>query len=261
MGKLPIPGLLPDELVSSARLMRADFARIVVLLVHKFGQFVGSTRYEDLPGAVVNAVKIRILDTIGAGLAGFHLGNHHPLLDVIEGQGSATVFGLGPRYSLRDATMLNSFLAHSCYIDDGSRFTGGHPSSVVIPSALALAETQDATGQELIAATAVGYEIFLRLGRAIYPGVVNRGFQSTAVLGAVASAAACASVLGLDAVTSQNALAIACNLGVGLKEALKSSRSQPLQVGRSCEAGLLSVLYARKGAVGADSIIENGYFK
>ena len=231
------------------------------MLAQHFGRFVASTQYKDLPEAVIEAVKIRLLDTIGAGLAGFYLGNHKPLLSLVGGNGDATVWGLGLRYPLRDATLLNSFLAHSCYIDDGSRFTGGHPSSVVIPSALALAESRDASGVELIAATAAGYEIFLRLGRAIYPSVVNRGFQSTAVLGAVASAAACASVLRLNAQASQNALAIACNLGVGLKEALKSSRSQPLQVGRSCEGGLLSALYAREGAVGVDSIIENGFFK
>jgi 2-methylcitrate dehydratase PrpD len=234
---------------------------MMTVLVQHFGRFVASTRYKDLPEAVVEAVKIHFLDTIGAGLAGFHLGNHKPLLNVVQGNGGATVWGLGLRYPPRDATLLNSFLAHSCYIDDGSRFTGGHPSSVVIPSALALAESQDTSGMDLIAATAAGYEIFLRLGRAIYPSVVNRGFQSTAVLGAVASAAACASVLGLDTQGSQNALAIACNLGVGLKEALKSSRSQPLQVGRSCEAGLFSALYAREGEVGVDSIIENGFFK
>jgi 2-methylcitrate dehydratase PrpD len=234
---------------------------MISVLVQNFGRFVASTRYKDLPEAVVEAVKIRFLDTIGAGLAGFYLGHHQPLQNVLQSTGDATVWGSGLRYSPRDATLLNSFLAHACYIDDGSRFTGGHPSSVVIPSAFALAETQNFSGMDLITATAAGYEIFLRLGRSIYPSVVRRGFQSTAILGAVASAAACASVLRLDAPASQNAMAIACNLGVGLKEALKSSRSQPLQVGRSCEAGLLSALYARAGAEGVDSIIENGFFK
>lgn len=231
------------------------------MLVQHFGRFVASTRYRELPKPVIEATKVRILDTVGAGLAGFHLDNHRPLLDLVGGRGDATVWGAGLRYSPRDATLINSFLAHCCYIDDGSRYTGGHPSSVVIPGAFALAETLDAPGTALIAATAVGYELFLRLGRAIYPAAVNRGFQTTAVLGAVSSAAACASVLGLDPAASQNAVAIACNLGVGLKEALKSSRSQPLQVARSCEAGLLSALYARQGAVGAESIIENGFLK
>jgi len=178
---------------------------------------------------------------------------------VLGGPPQASVWGEGCRIGLRDAVIVNSFLAHAAYLDDGSRFTGGHPSSAVIPAACAFAESSRASGAALIAAVAAGYEVFLRLGRAIYPSTVNRGFQSTAVLGAVSSAAACAGLAGLDAAAAKNALGIACSLGVGLKEALKSSASQPLQVGRSCEGGVLAVLYAREGAEGADSIIERGF--
>lgn len=231
------------------------------MLVRELGRFVGETRLESLPSGVAQAVKLRILDLITAGMAGFQIGTFRPLLEVIGGAPEATVWGLGGRCGLRDAALANSFMAHASYLDDGSRFTGGHPSSVVTPSALALAEMRRASGRDLITAVAVGYELFLRLGRALYPSVVVRGFQSTAVLGAVASAGACASLFRLDAEASKNALAIACNLGVGLKEALKSSASQPIQVARSCEAGVMSALLAKAGAAGADSIIENGLLK
>jgi 2-methylcitrate dehydratase PrpD len=106
---------------------------------------------------------------------------------------------------------------------------------------------------------AAGYEIFLRLGRAIYPSTVTRGFQSTAVLGAVSSAAALASLRGLDTATSSHALGIAANLGVGLKEALKSSASQPIQVARSCEGGFVAVTLAQGGLAGAEAIFEKGF--
>jgi 2-methylcitrate dehydratase PrpD len=231
------------------------------MLVNAFGQFVARLDYQSLPAAVVEAVKTHILDTLGSGLAGCRMGNHLPLITLFGEPGSVTVWGQGRRFPLRDAALLNSFLAHSTYLDDGSRFSGGHPSSVVLPSVLALAEAHGLSGQQLIVAVAAGYEVFLRLGRAIYPSAVTRGFQPTAVLGAVASAAGCASLLGLDARASKNAMAIAASLGVGLKEALKCSASQPLQVGRSAEGGLLAALYARAGAEGADTIIEQGFFK
>ncbi|MBI4195401.1 MAG: MmgE/PrpD family protein [Betaproteobacteria bacterium] len=231
------------------------------MLVNVLGRFVSQTHYDTLPADVIEAVKLRILDVIGAGLVGFHLGSHKTLLRTLGGAPDATVWGEGRKISLRDAVIVNSFLAHAAYLDDGSRHTGGHPSSAVIPSACAFAESSHASGGALIAAVAAGYEIFLRLGRAIYPSTVNRGFQSTAVLGAVSAAAACANLERLDAVAAKNALAIACSLGVGLKEALKSSSSQPLQVGRSCEGGVLAALYAREGAQGADSIIENGFMR
>ena len=231
------------------------------MLVNEFGEFIAQTRYKNLPGEVIEVVKLRVLDVLGSALAGYRMGCHKHLLPILEGAGEATSWGLGRKFSLRDASLFNSFLSHALYLEDGSRFTGGHPSSVVIPSTIALAETQQATGKDLITAVAVGYEIFLRLGRAIYPSTVQRGFQSTAVLGAAASASACANLLQFSAEMAKNSLAIACSLGVGLKEALKSSGSQPIQVARSCESGIVAALLAGEGAVGADSIIENGLFK
>jgi 2-methylcitrate dehydratase PrpD len=231
------------------------------MLVNEFGKFIAQTRYETLPREVIDAVKLRVLDLLAAGLAGYHMGCHRQLLPILGGPGEATVWGLGRKLSLRDAILVNSFLSHALYLDDGSRFTGGHPSPVVIPAALALAEARCASGRDLIAAVASGYEVFLRLGRAIYPSTVNRGFQSTAVLGAAASAAACASLLRYPPDRAKDALAIGCNLGVGLKEALKSSGSQPIQVARSCEGGLIAALFAGQGAQGADSIIEAGFLK
>ncbi|MCL4767426.1 MAG: MmgE/PrpD family protein [Hyphomicrobiaceae bacterium] len=231
------------------------------MLASELGHFVAGLRFDALPPAVVDTVKLRVLDTLGAGIAGWRIGNHRALLALLGSTGEASVWGDGVRKPLRDAALVNSFLAHSSYLDDGSRFTGGHPSSVVLPSSLALAEHRRLDGRQLITAVAAGYEVFLRLGRAIYPSVVERGLQSTAVIGAVSSAAAAASLLGLDGRGAGNAIAIACNLGVGLKEALKASRSQPLQVARSCEGGLLAAQFAASGAEGAATIIEEGLFK
>lgn len=231
------------------------------MLVNEFGKFIARTRYENLPADVVETVKLRVLDLLAAGLAGYSMGCHRQLLPVLGGAEEATVWTVGRKLQLRDAILVNSFTSHALYLEDGSRFTGGHPSPVVIPSVLGLAEVRRASGRDVIAAVAAGYEVFLRLGRAIYPSTVVRGFQSTAVLGAAASAAACASLLQCSPEVAKNALAIACNLGVGLKEALKSSGSQPIQVARSTESGLLSALFAGQGAQGADSIIEAGFFK
>src|SRR5690606_15559441 len=113
----------------------------------------------------------------------------------------------------------------------------------------------------LVTAIAAGYEVFLRLGAAIYPSTVRRGFQSTAVLAAPATAAAAAVLLDLPAERAVHAIAIACSHGAGLKEALKAADSQPLQVGRSSEGGLLAALYAAQGATGAPAIIEQGFLR
>ena len=231
------------------------------MLVHELGGFVAETRYGDLPPSIVEVAKTRILDLLAVGLAGFRLGLYRPLFEILGGREEATVWGEGVKYPLRDAAMLNSFMAHSTYLEDGSRFIGGHPSSTVIPAVLALGETRKSSGKEILLSVVLGYDLVLRLGRAIYPSTTVRGFQTTAVLGALGSAAACANLLRLNREQSKNALAIAANLGVGLKEALKAPASQPIQVGRSSEAGILSALFAEKGVPGCDTILENGFLK
>jgi 2-methylcitrate dehydratase PrpD len=230
-------------------------------LVDSLGSFVSRTRFEELPSHVVDAAKLRILDMLGAAVAAYGAGRHVQLLPQLDGTGRTSTVGLGRKLPLRDAILFNSFLAHSLYQEDGSRFCGGHPSSVVIPSAMAFAEERGASGKALIAAVVVGYEIFLRLGRAIYPGTLKRGFQSTSVTGAAASAAAAASLLGHTQWQARNALAIGAILGVGLIEASTSSSSQPIQVARSCEGGAVAARFAAEGAVGADRILEDGFLK
>jgi 2-methylcitrate dehydratase PrpD len=230
------------------------------MLAARFGRFTADVRLTSLPPEIVAAVQIRILDTLGAGLAGVQLGNHRAILQMLEsGGGGARVWGEGITGTVREAALVNSFATHSTYLEDGSRFTGGHPSCVVIPAAIAEAEASHLSGAELIAAVAVGYEIFLRLGRAIYPATVVRGFQSTAVLGAVSAAAAVAHLRRMSAEASAHAIAIAASLGVGMKEALKSSASQPIQVARSCEGGIVAAMLAGGGLEGAPKIFEKGF--
>jgi 2-methylcitrate dehydratase PrpD len=125
----------------------------------------------------------------------------------------------------------------------------------------ALAQGRQISGQALLTSIAVGYELFLRLGRAIYPSTVRRGFQSTSILAAPSCAAAASSLLRLTAQQSADAISIGCSHGAGLKEALKSADSQPFQVGRSAEGGVLSALYAQLGVHGAPEIFEQGFLK
>jgi len=229
------------------------------MLARQLGEAVAAVSAAQLPAATREAAKLRILDTIGAGLAGVEIGNHRVLQPLLQAEGSVPVWGESWLRSAREAAFVNSFAAHSTYLEDGSRYTGGHPSSVVIPAVLALAQERGASGDEIVAATVAGYEVFLRLGRAIYPACVRAGYQSTAVLGAAASAAAAARLLRLSGEAAGHAIAIGSNLGSGFKEALKSAQTQPIQVARSCEGGIVAALLAQAGQPGAPRVLEEGF--
>jgi len=230
------------------------------MIAAKLGEFVSQVVLNDLPEDIIHAIKLRMLDTLGVGIAGAQLGLSRPVIALFESNAKLShVWGLPYLASVREAALANSYATHGTYLEDGSRFTGGHPSSVVIPAVFAQAEALHCSGAELIAATAAGYEVFLRLGRDTYPENVGRGFQPTAILAAVSSAAGVARLFGLPAGTAADALAIAANLGVGMKEALKSSTTQPLQVARGCEGGIIAALFARSGLHGAPEVFEKGF--
>ncbi|WP_224405255.1 MmgE/PrpD family protein [Afifella sp. IM 167] len=230
-------------------------------LTRALGRFVSTLRFEDLPNEVVEAVEWRVLDLLGASAAGILAGNHEGLLALLAGEGPVPIWGTPEHRTARDAAIINAAVSHSTYFEDGSRYTGGHPSSALIPAALAEAFARKGDGRRAVTAIAAGYEVFLRLGRAIYPSCVRRGFQSTAILAAPATAAACAVLHGLSEERASHAIAIACSHGAGLKEALKAADSQPLQVGRSSEGGLLAARFAAAGATGAPLALENGYLR
>src|SRR6185295_3756411 len=118
------------------------------MLAQQLGSFAAGLDFSALPREVVEAVKLRVLDTLGAGLAGVELGNHARLFPLLQSRGLVQVWGEGLTLSSREAALVNAFATHSTYLEDGSRFTGGHPSSVVIPAVLAEGQAQRAGGKQ-----------------------------------------------------------------------------------------------------------------
>ncbi|CAG0991103.1 2-methylcitrate dehydratase [Burkholderiales bacterium] len=212
---------------------------------------------------VREATRLRVLDLIGCACAGYRIGTWRSLARALDAPGPAHSWFEGAERATADALRVNVFMSHAAYMEDGSRSTGGHPSCVVTPTALTVAGGLRAAlprPDDLLAAVASGYEVFLRVGERAYPAIVDRGFQSTAVLAPLASAAATARLLRLPETETMHALAIAASLGAGLKAALRASATQPLQVAQGCEAGRVAALMAAAGARGHESILAEGFF-
>jgi 2-methylcitrate dehydratase PrpD len=160
--------------------------------------------------------------------------------------------------------MLNAVSGHAIDMDDGHRFANGHPGVVTIPPAIALAEHANLTGRELIEAVVVGYEFFIRLGSALNPDLLQRGFHTTATVGSIASGAAAAKLLRLNGPQTEQALALAALQSAGLLEVLTSGESgKSFQVGKAAQSGVLAARMAQRGADGPEYVFEGdkGFFK
>lgn len=237
-----------------------------VPLMSSFARFISGVRYEDLPDEVVCQAQLCLLDFLGVALAGSKVGLAPLLTNLIcqaGGQPEATVIGEEAKLPVFQAAFLNAAKAHALDMDDGHRYANAHPAVVVIPAALALAEREDASANELIVSIVAGYEILVRIARAINPSHLKRGFHTTGTVGPFGAAAACCKALGLEEEEITHALSIAALQGAGLLEVLSSGQMmKPLHPGKAAQAGVLAALMAQAGAEGPHDILEGdkGYF-
>jgi len=232
-------------------------------LVNTLGSFVHETSYDDLPHAVINSTKERLLDFLGGVLSEYKHNIHKPIFEVLRtygGNKESTVIGRNVKLPRGFAALINSSM--SSEMGDGSRFAGLHPGPVVIPAALAMSEAKTTviSGKDLILAIALGYEVMIRVGRAMNPSAVKRGFFLTGIAGPLGSAAAAGKIINLDEASMINSLSIAAISGSGLLEAFKAPHPFVLiSIARACEAGIICALLAQNGVKGNDTILEEGF--
>lgn len=236
----------------------------------QLSEFITATR---VPTAVSDDAACRLLDVVGNCLAA--LGDEHPesphaaVSRVALAEGGrpiATALGLGVQLPVTAAAMVNGTLAHELDFDDTHLPAIIHPSSCVVPSAVAIAEEIGATGPELLAAIAIGNEVCARIGAATYlPELRNsvmfeKGFSGTAICGAVGAAAAAARLYRLDIERTGSALAIAAGFGSGLLEANRTGGSvKRIQCGWAAQAGIRAAQYARSGITGPPTVFEGRF--
>ena len=133
--------------------------------------YVKAAKFKDFPEAVINRAKYLILDNIGCALGGTQTEIGKKYLRVSanwNGAPESTVMGTGTRVSCMNAAYVNAQLANVLDFDDTyDLYSPGHPGNAIIQTAIALGESIDASGEEVLTAVILGYEVSLRIGRAL----------------------------------------------------------------------------------------------
>jgi 2-methylcitrate dehydratase PrpD len=136
------------------------------VLTETLAEFAASTRFDDLPPAVVHECKRLLLDTLGCAIGGLRTESGQIALQYIDRLGGspvATVVGRRARSSAANAAYANGRLANVLDFDDTFP-TSAHFGNATVSAALALAEDLGRTGRELITAIAVGFDVGARVG-------------------------------------------------------------------------------------------------
>jgi len=226
-------------------------------------EFVARLRYEDLPQAVVDQACRIIVDTAGCALSAWTEDPQKSRIarDVAElyaSAGGASVIGVaGLRSQPAFAALANGILANAADNDDTHKRALLHTGSVVVPPALALAETLGLSGRDLILALVAGYEVAVRVGMAVMP-THYRYWHSTATNGTFGAAACAAKALGLDADGVQRTLGLAGTQAAGLNTFFESGdMTKSIHPGKAALNGMLSAQLAQLGATSPPTILEH----
>lgn len=221
--------------------------------------FSVAQRDRDLPDEVRHAALRAVMDWTAATLVGAREPAAQRLTEALMSQGPtgpSVLFTRPMRVDARTAALVNGTAAHAAEVDDIYRDGIYHPGAPTIAAALALAEQQGSSGDDLLRAVTVGYEVGCRIARAVSPEHY-RFWHTTGTVGAIGAAAAAAEVLRLDIDRFAHALATATTMASGLQQAFRSdSMSKPLHSGRAAEAGVLAALAAANGITGAADVLD-----
>jgi 2-methylcitrate dehydratase PrpD len=169
----------------------------------ELSRFVAETDGRAIPPGAIALARTAFADVAATTLAGAA----QPVGRIVTGwireaggTPAASVVAGGFKTGTAQAALANGVMAHALLYDDTTFVTLAHPSVVLAPALLALAEPAGASGRAVLEAYVIGYEVLTKLGRALNPSHYEKGWHATITFGTVAAAAACARLLRLDAV-------------------------------------------------------------
>lgn len=225
-------------------------------------EFASQLALADIPPEVQAHARLCLLDGLGCGLYGSQLEWGRigaAAAEELAGGGAATLWGHSSRVGAAAAALANGTSLHGFEIDDVHVRSMIHPAAVVIPAVLALAETDRADGETVLAAIVAGYEVGIRVG--IATGVPHgaRGYHATGTVGCVAAAAGAARVLGLDPDQTAHAIGIAATQAAGLYCARAGAMTKRFHAGHAAQAGVLGAVLARRGFTGSQDVLEASF--
>ncbi|HET6361648.1 MAG TPA: MmgE/PrpD family protein [Gemmatimonadota bacterium] len=226
--------------------------------VERLAAFVARARWEDVPDAAREQLRIRILDSLGCAIGALdgdpvRMIREH--LDDFGGAERCTRIG-GGRTAPDRAAFYNGALVRYLDFNDSYLAPGEtcHPSDN-LSAVLAAAEYAGASGRDLLTALTVSYQVQCRLSDEA--PVRDRGFDHT-TQGVYGAAAGAARALGLEPAQAANALAIAGTAFNALRVTRTGALShwKGLAGPNAAFAGVHAAFLAMRGITGPSEVFE-----
>ena len=226
------------------------------------GRYVTGANIEDFPPDAVEAAKGAIMDCLACMLAGSREELADILCRYVSGEGVAaiaSVVGRGFRTSAANAALVNGAMAHALDYDDITQVTKTHPTAVLLPAALAVAEENGATGRDLLLGYMAGFQVACAVGEALSEAYYDDlGWHPTGPLGAIGAAAAASRILALDAGQAAMAISLAASQASGLRQNF-GTMTKPFHAGDAARAGVVAARLVREGFTASADALEGRF--
>ncbi|ALM83590.1 MmgE/PrpD family protein [Bordetella sp. N] len=210
-----------------------------------------------LSTAEFHQVGRALIDTVGVALAGCdeaasramlaYAGRHGPFdraaRDAGKGRDGALAWGHADYCAVEDAALYNGVAGHVLDYDDVNSPLRGHPSIALLPALASLGQQRGAHGGRLASAYVVGFEVMVRLARAMVRDHYAKGWHATTTLGTIGGAVACSHLLGLSADRTVNAIGLAVAQAAGTRGNF-GSMAKSFQAGHCAASAVRAALLA-----------------
>ncbi|MFI7171283.1 MmgE/PrpD family protein [Rhodococcoides fascians] len=229
-------------------------------------EYLIGQRWSDLSSLVTERTKMLIFDQLGCAFVGAELPSGRLALQYAGTLGESRESSIA--HSSRtmaavSAAYVNGTAGHAAELDCAHATTDfratGHPATVIVPAAVAVAERQCSSGAELIGAVAAGFEAGARTISAV--GGLSRMRSEHGLyagcLHSIGAAVASARLLGLDADTTMHAAALTVGQAISPVAFFGERRHISKSItkgGQPATAGVAGALQAAAGLEGVDNI-------
>jgi 2-methylcitrate dehydratase PrpD len=234
-------------------------------VTRRVAEFALSFPGKELPDDVRLNARTQLLDSVAVALSAVDADGITALRAAAADWGGAPqagVIGSSLRVPAQSAALINGTMMHALDFDDTHASAYIHPSTVIIPAALAAAErTGDVNGADLLASIAINTEVMTRLGLA-FPGAHKStcGWHFTPLLGHLAAALAAARVGKLTVDQGIHALGIAYHQTSGNMQGLvDGALTKRLGAGLAAQHGVIAAELAALGITGSKYSLEGRF--
>jgi len=234
-------------------------------VAEELSQYVSSVKYGDIPENIIHESKKRIIDALGCGIGAF---NTEPvefsrkIAEKASVKDGSTLLGTKRKTTPDMASFVNGIMVR--YFDYNDTYLSREPAhpSDNLGACLSVANSEGASGKDLLLSLALAFEIQCRLCDAA--DIRHRGWDHVCY-GLVSTALASGRLMDLNPEQMTQAVNLALNSHITMRQV----RAGELSMWKGCSFanagrnGVFSALLAGEGMTGPSPIFEGemGFFK